>query len=308
MHAVRTMVGRVLRTTTLVQSLWLAPAAALLLASSPARAQEPPPPPESSEETPAPARPLPRNDRSGRVSAYAGLQVVVPAGDLGAGTKPLTKTSSAGITLAQVAGTGIGGEAGLAVGLSWYSALDLRGQFVQFEPGPDCVAARGAAVTRALANGQTESGIPSCSAQMFAVGLGLTYHTAQALGFDPWVRFGTGYRAMTIRGPLTDISATAPASGTFHGVDVVDLTLGGDYFPAPWFGLGLYMTGVVGVDVSAPSAEAKGAVYGFFQAGIRIALEPQRRAVTAASGSSGSGTALVEHSVFGPSLYNRAAR
>lgn len=306
MHAVRTMVGRVPRMTTFVQTLWLAPAAAALLASSAAHAQEPPPPPpDTSDETLGPARPLPRNDRTGRVSAYAGLNVIVPAGDLGAGTKPPSKTASAGITVAQVAGAGIGGEAGIAVGLSWYSALDLRGQFVQFEPGADCLAARSSAITRADGDA---TGIPSCSAQMFAVGLGLAYHTSQALGFDPWVRFGSGYRALTVNGPLTDISSTAPAAGTFHGVDIVDLTLGGDFFPAPWFGLGLFMTGVVGIDVMAPSAEARGAVYGFFQAGIRIALEPQRRAVTTASGSHGSGTAVVEHSVFGPSLYNRAAR
>jgi hypothetical protein len=111
-----------------------------------------------------------------------------------------------------------------------------------------------------------------------------------------------------VGGPLTEISTTAPKAGTFHGIDVLDLTLGGDYFPAPWFGLGIFLTGVVGIDVNAPSPEARGAVYGLFQAGLRIALEPQRKAVNVASGPSRSGVARAESSVFAPSLYNRPAR
>ena len=250
------MLGRVRAMTTLVKCPWIAPAlAGSVLVSSPALAQEPPPPPENVEEAPAPARPLPRDERTGRVSAFAGLGVVVPAGDLGAGTKPLTRTSSAGITLAQVAGAGIAGEAGIAVGVSWHSTLDLRGQFVQFQPSGDCTAARRSALARATTAGQTEDSVPTCSAQSFSVNLGFTYHVAQALGFDPYVRYGAGYRALTVNGPLADISSTAPAAGTFHGVDVMDLTLGGDFYPVSWFGLGLFLNGVVGVQARAPSAE-----------------------------------------------------
>ena len=102
--------------------------------------------------------------------------------------------------------------------------------------------------------------------------------------------------------------ATAPAAGTFHGIDVADLTLGGDFFPATWFGVGFFLTGVVGIEVAAPSIEARGAVYGLFQAGLRIALEPQRKAVNAASVSPTFGVARAEDSVFSPGLYNPPAR
>lgn len=300
MPPVQIMVGRVPRTTAFARTLAIASAAAALAVSSTALADDPP---AADEGSPAPARPLPRDDRTGHISAFAGLSVVVPGGDLGAGTPPATLGAATGITLAQVAGAGIGGEAGIGVGLTRYSGLDLRGQLVRFEASADCLAARRTALGRA-----GTSSAPSCSAQMFGVGLGLTYHTAQGLGFDPWVRFGTGYRAIVVAGPLADISATAPKAGTFHGIDVVDLTLGGDFFPTTWFGIGLFLTGVVGIDVSAPSPEARGAVYGLFQAGLRIALEPQRKAVNVASGPPRSGTARAESSVFTPSLYNRPAR
>ena len=304
MRPVQIMVGRVLGTTAFGRTLAMASAAAALAASSAASADEPAgEPPAADEGSPVAARPLPRDDRKGHVSAFAGLSVVVPGGDLGAGTRPASLGAATGITLAQVAGAGIGGEAGIGVGVTRYSAIDLRGQLVRFEASADCLAARRTALGRA---GTTSA--PSCSAQMFGVGLGLTYHTAQGLGFDPWVRFGTGYRAIVVAGPLADISATAPKAGTFHGIDVIDLTLGGDFFPTTWFGFGLFLTGVVGIDVSAPSPEARGAVYGLFQAGLRIALEPQRKAVNVASGPSRSGTARAESSVFTPSLYNRPAR
>ncbi len=313
MPPVQIMVGRVLGTTAFARTLAIASAAAALVASPPAFGADPVggaddptavgEPPAGDEGPPVAPRPLPRDDRTGHISAFAGLSVVVPAGDLGAGSPPPSLGAATGITLAQVAGAGIGGEAGLAIGLSRYSNLEVRGQLVRFEPGADCLSARRTALARP---GATSAA--ACSAQMFAGGLGLTYHVSQALGFDPWVRFGTGYRAIIVGGPLTDISATAPKAGTFHGIDVVDLTLGGDWFPARWFGLGIFLTGVVGIDVSAPSPEARGAVYGLFQAGLRIALEPQRKAVNAASGPSGSGVARAESSVFAPSLYNRPAR
>lgn len=130
---------------------------------------------------------------------------------------------------------------------------------------------------------------------MFAAGLGVSYHATQALGFDPWVRFGAGYRALLIDGDLRSLVSTAPPPGTFHGVDVASFGLGGDFFPVPWFGLGLFFQGDVGVMALAPSAQARGAVYGLFQVGVRIALEPQRKAVTAASSGGVRRTAYVEY-------------
>lgn len=275
-----------------------------LLAAAPALADEPPEeaPPADDDANVAP-RPLPRDDRTGHVTAFAGLSVVVPGGDLGASTRPTSQEKTAGITLAQVLGTGVGAEAGLGIGLARHATLELRGQLARFEGANDCENARRTALAR---GGSTA--VPSCGAQMFGVDLGLTFHTSQGLGFDPWVRFGSGYRATVVSGPLSDISATAPAAGTFHGIDVANLTLGGDFFPATWFGLGFFLTGVVGIEVAAPSIEARGAVYGLFQAGLRIALEPQRKAVNVASVSPTFGVARAEDSVFSPGLYNPPAR
>lgn len=277
--------------------------AAALLPSQPAHAEDPPPVEPPDDDANVAPRPLPRDDRTGHVTAFAGLSVVVPAGDLGAGAPPPALDKPAGITLAQVAGTGIGAEAGLGVGVARHATIGLRGQLARFEGAADCENARRTALGRGGA-----TAVPTCGAQMFAADLGLTFHTSQGLGFDPWVRFASGYRAILVTGPLTDISATAPANGTFHGIDVANLTMGGDFYPATWFGIGLFLSGVIGIEVAAPSIEARGAVYGLFQAGLRIALEPQRKAVNVASRAPSFGIARAEDSVFSQGLYNPPAR
>lgn len=255
---------------------------AMLLLSTTALAQQPEAPagsqPADGDEADAPGRgrPIPRDDRTGHVSAFAGLGVVVPGGDIGGG-----------LTFAQVANAGPGAEVGVAVGVSRHSGLELRGQYARLGPSGDC---------------------NTCRTEMFAAGLGLTYHTSQALGFDPWVRFGVGYRALLVGGPLSDVLRTAPPAGTFHGIDVASLGLGGDYYPVRWFGLGLFLQGDIGIDVAAPSSTARGAVYGLFQAGFRIALEPQRKAVTSAQAAPERRTAIVRRWDFAPALYNRGGR
>lgn len=231
---------------------------------------------DGDEETPVRGRPIPRDDRAGHVSVFGALGVVVPGGDLGGG-----------VTLGQVANAGPGAEAGVALGLTRYSTIDVRGQFAKLGASRDCT---------------------TCTTQVFATGLGLTYHAAQALGFDPWVRFGVGYRALIVSGTLSDILRTAPEAGTFHGIDVASFSLGGDFFPTPWLGVGIFFGGDVGIDVAAPSSGVRGAVYGLFQAGLRIAIEPQRKPVSVASGPPRASTAFVQHSDFGPALYNRAAK
>jgi hypothetical protein len=259
--------------------------AALLLAAT-ALAQQPAdtvqPGDADDVDAPGRGRPVPRDDRSGTVSGFAGAALVVPAGGLGGG-----------LTFAQVAAPGMGGEVGVAVGLTRYSALELRGQFAKL--GAACA---------------------TCSAQMFSAGLGLVYHTSQALGFDPWVRFGAAYRALLIGGELASLVSTASSAGTFHGVDVASLALGGDYYPIRWLGVGLFLQGDVGLVAAAPpgvteagatTQVGRGAVYGLFQVGLRIALAPQQKAVTAAQVPQRR-TAIVERWDFAPALYNRGAR
>lgn len=254
--------------------------AAALLLSAAALGQELPAPaaPDDTDEaeTPGRGRPLPRDDRTGTLNAFAATTVLVPAGDLGGG-----------LTFAQVANAGVGAMLGVGVGITRYAALDLRGQLARFGRSSECA---------------------TCSTQMFAGGVGLVYHATQALGFDPWVRYGVGYRSLIVSGPLQRLVTTAPPAGTFHGIDVASFSLGGDYYPVRWFGLGLFFEGDVGVLAWAPSADSRGAVYGLFQAGLRIALEPQRKAVGAASAGGERRTALSGRWDFGPALYNRDAR
>lgn len=243
-------------------------AIAVLLLSATALAQQPAapasqPPGGDDDDAPGRGRPLPRDDRSGNVTAFAGVAAVVPAGDLGGG-----------LAFAQVANAGFGAQVGVGIGLTRYSGIELRGQYARLGRSSEC---------------------PTCATEMFAGTLGLIYHTSQALGFDPWVRFGTGYRALVVDGPLASVLSTAPPAGTFHGIDIVSFSLGGDYFPVPWFGLGLFFEGDVGINAAGPSSTARGAVYGLFQAGLRIALEPQRKAVTAASHPAGERTAVVRY-------------
>jgi hypothetical protein len=276
------MVGRVFSTAAGAM-------AALLLFSGAALAADPDDPAPASgeaDEAQAPSRPLPRDDRKGNLSGFAAFNVAVPGGDLGAG-----------LTLAQVMNAGAGFKAGLALGLSRYSALELVGQFVKFSASQEC---------------------PACDSEMFAGGLGLTYHTSQALGFDPWVRFGAGFRSITVGGTLPSTLETkalesttltnVPVLGVYRGLDVASFSLGGDYYPIPWVGIGLFLAGDVGVQLNAPNSAARGAVYGFFQAGLRLAFEPQRKPVVTRPAAPPASTALVGRSDFGPALYNRAAR
>jgi hypothetical protein len=255
---------------TVVDRLFSAAAfASVLLLTRAASAQAPELPsveivtPAEDEDAPAKGRPLPRDDRTGHLNVFAAAGLVVPAGDLGAG-----------LTLSQVANTGAGALVGLGIGITRHSGVDLRGQYARLPRSAEC---------------------PTCGTEMFAVGLGLVYHTSQALGFDPWVRFGAGYRAIHVGGPLTSLLSTAPPPGTFHGIDVASFSLGGDFFPVRWFGLGLFFEGDVGVNADAPSSAARGAVYGLFHAGLRIALEPQRKAVTSAGSDPMRRTAVVRY-------------
>lgn len=281
----QTMVSRAFSATAGVMAALLFMSGAAL-AADPVDAAADPPAADDDEEPQTPGRPLPRDDRKGHFSGFAAFNVAVPGGDLGAG-----------LTLAQVLNPGVGFEAGVALGLTRYSALEVHGQFIKFGASREC---------------------PGCDSEMFAGGLGLTYHTSQALGFDPWVRFGSGFRSLTVGGTLpkgletlalqSTTLSSVPVAGSYRGIDVASFSLGGDYYPVPWFGIGLFLAGDVGIQLNAPSSAARGAVYGYFQAGLRLALEPQRRAVGAPSPAPPTKTALVGRSDFAPALYNRAAR
>jgi hypothetical protein len=105
-----------------------------------------------------------------------------------------------------------------------------------------------------------------CSAASYDVGLGVDYHLAQGIAFDPWVGIGMGYRYGRTATPQ-------PAGGdqTDHssGIDLLRISLGGEFYPLALLGFGPFIETDVGVLVD-PGTKA----YGVFLAGLRVSLDP----------------------------------
>jgi hypothetical protein len=107
-----------------------------------------------------------------------------------------------------------------------------------------------------------------CTAASYDVGIGVDYHLAQGIAFDPWIGIGMGYRY-----GHAAIELPAPAGGErvdgSSGIDIVRIALGGDFYPLSLLGFGPFIETDVGVQVD-PATKA----YGVFLAGLRISLDP----------------------------------
>ncbi len=68
----------------------------------------------------------------------------------------------------------------------------------------------------------------------FAGGPFIRYHLVQGTRFDPWGSFALGVRSTTVD---TDVG-----SKDYFGVDIMKLSLGGDWYPTSNFGFGPYVT------------------------------------------------------------------
>jgi len=233
-------------------------ALAVAVGAAPAAADEPAKEPVHAAEADADPdagalRPAPADDRKGHLYFGAHGIVMGPAGAMGPNT-PST-------TLA-VVGYGVGGF--LGVGLGRQVTFQALGDWTRlFSPG-SCSA--------------------TCGGQTYSVGLGLTYHVTQALGFDPWVSYGIGYR----RTSFNLVTPANPHGMVYQGIDVARLAIGGDFYPAPFFGFGPWL----GVDLGTnfrranpletlpPDVHDGPRTYALFQAGLRIAFDPMRRPVS----------------------------
>ena len=81
----------------------------------------------------------------------------------------------------------------------------------------------------------TPSGCRLCNGgTSFAGGPFIRYHLVQGTRFDPWGQFALGLRSTTVD---TDLG-----SKDYFGVDIMKLTLGGDWYPTSNFGFGPYFT------------------------------------------------------------------
>lgn len=173
------------------------------------------------------------------------------------------------LAFADRSGTGLTFGGGIGYGLSRYLALDLAASY------------------GLLSSVSSTKACAACEGRSFDIGIGLAYHLAQGLAIDPWMSLGVGYRSLVITQPSAG-AATAPLEQSFEGLDFARISLGGDFFPLPWVGIGPSFDVAVGTTISGPQAamtETTRAVYAVFQLGLRIQLDPVGRSSAPAARS-----------------------
>jgi len=74
------------------------------------------------------------------------------------------------------------------------------------------------------------SSCADCNANFWLVRPWLRYHLVQGTRFDPWLGIGAGLRGLTLKG--------RPGSDSYLGIDLVSLTVGGDWYATSQIGFG----------------------------------------------------------------------
>lgn len=75
----------------------------------------------------------------------------------------------------------------------------------------------------------------TCGGAGFALEAFVAYHVLQGLSVDPWIRYGAGFRNLTL-----------DAGATYSGFDWLNFRVGADYFLNSNFGLGAFFGTIVG--------------------------------------------------------------
>lgn len=178
------------------------------------------------------------------------------AGVTGVAGAVATNTSSM-----SVAGTGATFGGFIGVGIARYATLQIFGDRTLFAGPAVCTGT-------------------ACAGSAFTVGMGLTYHVAQALAFDPWGSFGVAYRQSVFAPDPMDPSM---ALRKYQGIDVARIAFGGDFYPTRFFGFGPFIEADFGTNFLAPPPMnlPPGVVpgptaYAMFQLGVRVAFDPLR--------------------------------
>lgn len=190
------------------------------------------------------------------------------AGNVGAtgalGTVPVaTQAVTVATPLTDLVGPGLTAGGILGIGVSRHATLQLFGDYTAFSRSLTCVG--------------------PCAGRSFAAGLGLTYHLAQGLALDPWGSYGIAFRQATF--DAMESNDLLEKSRVFRGLDIARIALGGDFYPTPHLGVGLFVEGDFGTflrmpvrTIPVPTDTANGgSVYAHFQIGLRIVLDPLRR-------------------------------
>lgn len=203
-----------------------------------------------------PAKASAHDDRTLHLYAGAHVSAVFPAGSL-AREVSLPSLASAGL--------GVGGFLGL--GLTRSLVLSAKGTYAMLGAQENCA---------------------NCKASAFDLGLGFTYHIAQGIALDPWVGYGVGVRWINTPNAVFNTPAFAGALNeeSTQGLDLARLSMGGDFYPLPMLGIGLFAEADIGRTVRHPFPELLPSTYVFFQLGARVVLDPSSKSIRKASPSS----------------------
>jgi hypothetical protein len=196
-------------------------------------------------------KPYAEDERSGHLLLRGTAALAAPAGSVAEGV---------GFGDAGATGGAFGG--GIGIGLSRYVELDASASVLLLGEPDRCVG---------------------CSLTGFSASLGLSYHLAQGVAIDPWVRFGAGFRSIDVDTDASTRVGRAP-SGTYLGVDVAQLALGASFAPVGGVAFGPFIGLDLGTFLERPSQRTEsggelalgGSTYAVFQAGLRFELDPVR--------------------------------
>lgn len=208
---------------------------------------------DAAEVAPGRARPAAPDRRTGHVLVAARGGYTGVGGSF-AGGQPM----SAVVTTSPE----VGGAIGLGVGRS--AVLELTGAYAKLLPAGGCSQVAGG----------------SCSGSTYELGLGLVYHVAQGIAFDPWISYGAAFRSTSLHvSPSLKGTSILPGdtdSVGYKGIDVARFALGGDFYPIPSFGFGPYLEADFGTYLARPGPVTTGATYAFFGIGVRLTLDTVR--------------------------------
>ena len=240
----------------------------------------------ASDVEPGEARPPAPDQRTRHVYIGVSGGVAGVAGSVAANTPSMS-----------VAGTGFTFGGLLGIGIGRYGTFQIFGDRTLYTAAAVC------------------SG--NCAGSAFSVGMGLTYHLAQALAFDPWGSFGVAYRQSVFAPDLTD-----PAHNLrrYQGIDVARIAFGGDFYPTPFFGFGPFIEADFGTNLQIPKlvmalppdVRPGPTTYAIFQLGVRVAFDPMRSSSTAraraavSAGSAGAPASTPSIGLASPAFGGRA--
>ncbi|WP_438020844.1 hypothetical protein WMF18_18010 [Sorangium sp. So ce315] len=208
-------------------------------------------------------RPAGPDERTGHVLLQGRVGYSQPFGSMAAG-QPVSEMLSGGLAFG----------ANVGIGLSRVTVLEASGSYALLSQAGGC---------------------NDCSGRSLDLGLGFVYHIAQGLAIDPWISYGVGYRRTALTRSEATPGALTTSDQVFHGLDVARIAMGGDFYPVAPLGVGLFAELDAGTYLSRPGESGGPAPYGFFQVGLRLALDPVPRGTRTPSASAGTPRRMAVH-------------